>query len=118
MTSWAPQEWIASRIMPVDGRLPGPPTTTVAPASSKSFSSPGPAATATTWRPARVVVRRARAPSGDLLGEVGDPDPVRAPGRDAGLDRRADVVDVHVDVPEAVAADHDERVAQAGQRLP
>ena len=52
----------------------------------------------------------------DLLGEVGDPDPVRATGLDPGLHRGADVVDVDVDVPQAVAADHDERVAERGQR--
>ena len=54
---------MASRIIPVEGRLPGPPTTTVAPASSNSFSRPGPAATATTWRPFLVGVRRPRAAS-------------------------------------------------------
>ena len=48
----------------------------------------------------------------DLLGEVGDPDPVRTAGGDAGLDRGADVVDVDVDVPQALAADHDQRVAE------
>ena len=32
---------------------------------------------------------------------------VRVPGRDPGLDRRAGVVDVDVDVPQPVAADHD-----------
>ena len=55
--------------------------------------------------------------SGDLLGEVGDLDPARATGLDAGLDRGADVVDVDVDVPEALAADHDQRVAERRQRL-
>ena len=49
---------------------------------------------------------------GDLLGEVGDPDPVRPAGRDAGLDRGADVVDVDVDVPQPLAADHDQGVAE------
>ena len=51
----------------------------------------------------------------DLLGEVGDPDPVRPAGGDAGLDRGADVVDVDVDVPQPLAADHDERVAERRQ---
>ena len=37
------------------------------------------------------------------------------PGLDPGLDRGADVVDVDVDVPEPVAADHDERVAEPGE---
>ena len=41
---------------------------------------------------------------------------VGAAGGDAGLDRRADVVDVDVDVPQAVAADHHEAVAERGER--
>ena len=39
------------------------------------------------------------------------------PGVDAGLDGRADVVGVDVAVPEAVAADHDDGVADAGPHL-
>ena len=39
-------------------------------------------------------------------------DPVRPAGAQAGLDRSADVVDVHVHVPETTATDHDERVTQ------
>jgi hypothetical protein len=50
--------------------------------------------------------------------EVGDPDPVRPSGLDARLHGGARVVDVHVDVPQAVAADHDERVAEGVQPLP
>ena len=46
---------------------------------------------------------------------MGDPHPVRAAGLDAGLDGRADVVDVHVHVPQPLAADHDERVAERGE---
>ena len=38
------------------------------------------------------------------------------PDRDAGLDRGADVVGVHVAVPEAVAADDDDRVAEVAPR--
>ena len=57
-----------------------------------------------------------RALPGDLVGEVGDGDPVRTAGGQAGLDRGAHVVDVHVDVPQPVAADHDERVAEAVER--
>ena len=53
----------------------------------------------------------------DLLHEVGDADRVRAAGVDAGLDRGADVVRVHVAVPDAVAADDDDRVADRGPRL-
>ena len=104
---------IASSSWPVEGRWPGPPRTTIAPASSNSAARPGPAATATTRRPAPVGA--ALAALGDLVGEVGDPDPVRPAGRDAGLDRGADVVDVHVDVPEPLAADHDQRVAEPGE---
>ena len=54
---------------------------------------------------------------GELVGEVGDADAVGPPGLDAGLDRRPHVVDVDVDVPESFAADHDETVPEAGQRL-
>ena len=39
------------------------------------------------------------------------------PDRDAGLDRGADVVGVHVAVPDAVAADHDDRVAERVPRV-
>ena len=48
----------------------------------------------------------------DLLGEVRDLDPAGRPGADPGLDRGADVVDVDVHVPQSLAADHDERVAE------
>ena len=89
----------------MEGRWPGPPGTTTAPADSNSAVSPGPAA------PAAV------AAFGDLLGEVGDPDPVGAPGGDARLDRGTDVIDVHVHVPEAVTADDHEAVAQWGELL-
>ena len=47
----------------------------------------------------------------DLLDQVGDADRVRAARVDAGFDRGADVVGVHVAVPDAVAADDDDRVA-------
>ena len=102
---------MASSSIPVEGRLPGPPRTTTAPASSNSAASPGPAATATIGRgrPA------ARLAGGDLLGEVGDPHPVRPAGLDPGLDGGADVVDVDVDVPEPLAADDDEGVAEPGE---
>ena len=53
----------------------------------------------------------------DLLVEVGHPDAVRPPGVHAGLDGRADVVGVDVAVPQAVAADHDDGVADAGPHL-
>ena len=55
-------------------------------------------------------------PGARLLGEAGDPDPVRPAGVDPGLDRGADVVDVHVDVPQAAAADDDQGVAEPVQR--
>ena len=48
----------------------------------------------------------------DLLVEVGDADVGGTPDRDAGLDGGADVVGVHVAVPDAVAADHHDRVAE------
>ena len=51
----------------------------------------------------------------DLLGEVGDPDPVRAAGADAGLDGGADVVHVDVHVEQPLAPDHDQRVAERGE---
>ena len=56
-----------------------------------------------------------RLAGGDLLGEVGHPDPVRPAGLDAGLDGGAHVVDVDVDVPEPLAADHDQGVAEPGE---
>ncbi len=114
-TSDAPHSSMASTSIPVLGRRPGPPGTVTAPACSNSSASPAPAVTATMRRPARVATRLRAVVY--LLGEVGDPDPVGAAGLDPGLDRGAHVVDVHVDVPQAAAADHDERVAERGQRL-
>ena len=55
--SCAPQPAIASSSFPVDGRRPGPPSTTRAPASANRAARPGPAATAITVRPARTGVR-------------------------------------------------------------
>ena len=52
-----------------------------------------------------------------LLVEVGHPDAVRSPRVHAGLDGRADVVGVDVAVPQAVAADHDDGVADARPHL-
>ncbi|CAM5237723.1 hypothetical protein SVIOM74S_09329 [Streptomyces violarus] len=49
--------------------------------------------------------------------EVGDPDPVGPPGLDTGLDGGARVVDMDMDVPQPVAADHDERVAERVEPL-
>ena len=57
--SWAPQPVIASSSWPVEGRRPGPPSTTTAPASAKSAARPGPAATAITVRPVRAGARAA-----------------------------------------------------------
>ena len=77
---------------------------------------PAPLATATTAATAGIRARRARDPVGlvllDLLVEVGDVDAGRRADRDAGLDRGPDVVGVHVAVPDAVAADDDDRVAE------
>ncbi len=53
----------------------------------------------------------------DLLVEVGHPDPVRPARVHAGLDGRADVVGVDVAVPQPVAADHHDGVADAGPHL-
>ena len=55
---------------------------------------------------------------GDLLEQVGDPDPVRpAVEVEGGLDGRADVVGVDVAVPRPVAADDDDRVADLAPAL-
>ena len=58
-TSCAPDRTMASSSIPVEGRSPGPPWTTTAPASSNSPASPGPAATATMARPTRFCGSRA-----------------------------------------------------------
>ena len=95
-------------------------------------SDGGRAGLARTARPARRRGRRPRpraapAPERPLGGarrvrvtgpEVGDADPVRPPGLDARLHGRAGVVDVDVDVPQPVAADDDERVAERVEPLP
>jgi hypothetical protein len=84
----------------------------VAPSLSNRRARPGPTPSTTT-RGHRVGLA-----VGQLVVEPGDRDPVRPARLDAGLDRPADVVDVHVDVPGAVAgADHHERVAEAGEPL-
>ena len=46
---------------------------------------------------------------------MGDTHPARDAGPDAGLQGRANVVDVDMDVPQPVAADHDERVPERRQ---
>ena len=71
---------------------------------------PGPAAQATTAR-GREWWRLA-----GLGGEVGDADPLGPARHDAGLDGRARVVDVHVDVPQVGASDDEQRVPQAVER--
>ena len=53
----------------------------------------------------------------DLLHQVGDPDGPGAAGVQAGLDGRADLVGVDVAVPQPVAADHHDGVAEAGPHL-
>ena len=55
---------------------------------------------------------RRRLAVGDLVGEVGDPHAVGAPGVQARLDRGTHVVDVHVDVPEVGTAHHEQGVAE------
>ncbi len=42
------------------------------------------------------------------LGQVGDPDPVRPPTRSAASMAGPGLADVHVDVPQPLAADHDQ----------
>ena len=104
--------WMAASRSAVDGELVSPPgvttaaSTTVAPSASKSAASPAPRVTTTTAAGRSTRHRRGpgRVPLGTgtgrgLVGEAGDRDPVRPAGPDAGLDRRADVVDVHVHVP-------------------
>ena len=55
---------------------------------------------------------------GDLLEQVGDADLERATIEvERGLDRRADVVGVDVAVPQPVAADDDDRVADLAPPL-
>jgi hypothetical protein len=66
----------------------------------------------------RAALRRRRAPPTGVVAERGDPDAVRPAGLDAGLDRGTRVVDVDVDVPQPVAADDDERVAERRERRP
>ena len=116
-TSAAPQAVIASRSLagrrPAARRRPRRPRRRP---RANSAARPGPAATATIRRPRRWVGLLAGA--GDLLGEVGDPHPVRAAGLDPGLDRGTDVVDVHVDVPQSLATDDDQRVAERGEGAP
>ena len=53
----------------------------------------------------------------DLLPEVGDPDLAGPAGLEGGLDGGTDVVGVDVAVPQAVAADDDDRVAEPGPHL-
>ena len=53
----------------------------------------------------------------DLVGQVGDPDVAGPAAVERRLDRRSDVVGVDMAVPGAVAADHDDRVADAGPHL-
>ena len=105
---------IASRIMPGGRPAPGPPAMTLAPALCEERGQAG--AGGHGHHGPAVSVGHLGAGGGDLLGEVGDPDPVRPTGGDAGLDRGAHVVDVDVDVPQPLAADHHERVTQRRQR--
>ena len=80
---------------------------------SRANSSARPPSAGTTATTAR---RPATGAGGRDRRERGDRDAVRPAGLDAGLDRRADVGDVHVDVPlpagRGVDADHDQAVAE------
>ena len=112
-TAAAPVAWTAASTS-AGGRV-GPSTTT-APSAAKSSASPAGRRDRDHGAPVR---RGAAGRPRRLVGEPGHRDPVRPAGLDAGLDRGADVVDVHVHVPPALAgADHHERVAQPGQLLP
>ena len=114
--AWARR--MASTSSPLAGGSPGRARTVVAPASAYSPASPSPGTTATTARCARSRGGRSAPVWHVAGGEVGDPDPVRPPGLDARLHGGPGVVDVHVDVPQPVAADHDERVPEGVEPLP
>src|SRR5260370_22942931 len=49
---------------------------------------------------------------------MGHPDPVGPPGGHARFDRRAGVRHVHVHVPQALTADHDQGVAEPAELAP
>ena len=103
----------------VDGFSVWPPVTIACtPSSRKSSAIPGPLLTATA---AQVTVATVAPTSGglalgvlggDLLEQIGDADLARPPvAVEGGLDGGADVVGVDVAVPDPVAADDDDRVA-------
>ncbi len=115
MTSCAPVASIAARSWPVLGRWPG---TSVEDLGACLGEQLGQAGTGGHHH------QLAAAPLGpllpgarDLLGEVGDLDPAWCAGADAGLDGGADVVDVDVHVPQPLATDDDQRVAQRSELL-
>ena len=97
-TSVAPHEWMASRSCPVEGRRPGPPSDDD---GAGLLEERGQAGARRDGDDGALAGGRGPTGLGDLLGEVRDPDPVRAARVDARLDRRAHVVDVDVDVPQA-----------------
>ena len=123
ITESAAQRCTASRICAVDGFIDWPPATMCCtPRLAKSCSRPSPTATATT---PVVTCSTGAAPALGLLPDprllfallhllvqVGDADLGGTTGDDAGLDGGADVVRVHVAVPDPVAADDDDRVAE------
>ena len=101
----------ASSSSPVEGRCPGPAGDDDRPGVGEQRGEPGPGRAGDAARPRRAA-RPGAGGRGELLGEVGDPDPVRPAGLDARLDRRAGVVDVDVHVPQPAAADDHERVPE------
>ena len=129
ITASAAHASTASRICAVDGFIDWPPATTCCtPRLVSRRRMPSPTPTATTavvtagWSPnsSRSATHLGLAHPAllfDLLDEVGDADLVRAARVDAGFDRGADVVRVDVAVPEAVAADDDDRVADRAPRV-
>ena len=124
----------ASRICAVDGFIDCPPATTCCTPRLREAACASPSPTATATTPVATCSSSARA------GRVGRPACSRThasssrsstcsrrsvtrmsrgpPGDDAGLDGGADVVGVHVAVPDAVAADDDDRVAEIAPRAP
>ena len=53
--------------------------------------------------------------SGDVVAQIGHPNAMRATGHDSGLDRRADVIGVDVDIPEPASPDDHDGITELGQ---
>ena len=109
--AWARR--IASTSSPLAGGSPGRASTVVAPASRAQLGQALPGDDGDDG-PLHLLAGRTSGAAGVHVAgaEVGDPDPVRPARLDARLHGRARVVDVDMDVPQPVAADDDERVAE------